>query len=295
MVTRCPLTWGLFLGSIAIVISLKRRQKQRLAVSPSPSSPSAGTAAESSCLSPSDTLPECEVVFVLGAPGTGKGTQCQLLQERLREDNNNNNNRDNNNDNDGQVLEGESKTPFWKHLSAGDLLREERKSGGELGDLINSRIDAGELVPSSITVRLLENAMIKSHHESASVPVPATSNSLSNECIRFLIDGFPRSQENIQAWEDTMKLHTVKFVLNFVCPEEVLVGRLLERGKDSGRSDDNLEVIRKRFKTHQISTVPILAYFHKKNIPLHTIDSAKGVEQVYDTVAPLLSSRPTVK
>lgn len=222
MVTRCPLTWGLFLGSTAIVISLKRRQKLRLAVSPSPSSPSAGTAAESSCLSPSDTLPECEVVFVLGAPGTGKGTQCQLLQERLREDNNNNNNRDNNNDNDGQVLEGESKTPFWKHLSAGDLLREERKSGGELGDLINSRIDAGELVPSSITVRLLENAMIKSHHESASVPVPATSNSLSNECIRFLIDGFPRSQENIQAWEDTMKLHTVKFVLNFVCPEEVL-------------------------------------------------------------------------
>lgn len=73
------------------------------------------------------------------------------------------------------------------------------------------------------------------------------------------------------------------------------VGRLLERGKDSGRSDDNLEVIRKRFKTHQISTVPILAYFHKKNIPLYTIDSAKGVEQVYDTVAPLLSSRPTVK
>jgi len=231
---------------------------------------------------------------VLGAPGTGKGTQCQLLQERLREDNNNSNkDSDKDNDNDGQVLEvqlqSQSQPPLWTHLSAGDLLREERKSGGELGDLINSKIDAGELVPSSITVRLLENAMIKSYHESVSVPVSSTSNSLSNECIKFLIDGFPRGHENIQAWEDTMKRHTVKFVLNFECPEEILVGRLLERGKDSGRSDDNIEVIRKRFKTHQKSTVPILAYFNKKGILLHTIDSAKGVEQVYDTVAPLLS------
>lgn len=65
------------------------------------------------------------------------------------------------------------------------------------------------------------------------------------------------------------------------------VGRLLERGKDSGRVDDNIEVIRKRFKTHQESTVPILTYFGKQNIPLHTIDSAKMVEQVYDSVEQL--------
>ena len=66
------------------------------------------------------------------------------------------------------------------------------------------------------------------------------------------------------------------------------VGRLLERGKDSGRVDDNMEVIRKRFKTHQENTVPILTYFGKKqNIPLHTIDSAKMVEHVYNSVEPL--------
>ena len=66
------------------------------------------------------------------------------------------------------------------------------------------------------------------------------------------------------------------------------VGRLLERGKDSGRVDDNMEVIRKRFKTHQENTVPILTYFgNKQNIPLHTIDSAKMVEHVYKSVEPL--------
>ena len=98
---------------------------------------------------------------------------------------------------------------LWTHLSAGDLLREERKSGGsELGELINSKISAGELVPSSITVKLLENAINKAYQET--------------QCSKFLIDGFPRGQENMQAWEATMKHHTIKFVLNFECPEEVL-------------------------------------------------------------------------
>lgn len=68
-----------------------------------------------------------------------QGTQCQLLQERL----------------DG-----------WVHLSAGDLLRLERKSGGKLGDLINSKIAAGELVPSEITCKCLESGMLRAFERS---------------------------------------------------------------------------------------------------------------------------------
>lgn len=163
MVTRCPITWGLFLGSTALMISHKRGQ---LATNAS-----------------DDSLPPSEVVFVLGAPGTGKGTQCQLLKERL---------------------EGN-----WTHLSAGDLLREARDSGtGELADLIRSKMMAGAIVPSSITVKLLEEAMTKSNKATGSK--------------RFLIDGFPRSDENLEAWNAAMKAHTVRFVLNFECPEEVL-------------------------------------------------------------------------
>jgi UMP-CMP kinase len=184
MGSRCPLTWGLFLGTAAYVVSMKRKQLQSLASS-------SETTASSPVI--------CDVVFVLGAPGTGKGTQCQLLQKRLLSSSSISSSSSNKDE-----LEHE----LWTHLSAGDLLRDERNSGGELGDLINSKISAGELVPSSITVKLLEIAITKSYKET--------------KCMKFLIDGFPRGHENMQAWEATMKHHTIKFVLNFECPEEVL-------------------------------------------------------------------------
>jgi len=242
MVTRCPLTWGLFLISTTYMIQHKRGQL----LAKNKSTASATTSSSSA------PLPTSDVVFVLGAPGTGKGTQCQLLQSKL---------------------EGN-----WTHLSAGDLLREARDSGtGALADLIRSTMQAGEIVPSSITVTLLEEAMTKAFQEKGS--------------MRFLIDGFPRSDENVKAWDAAMKAHTVRFVLNFECPEEVLVGRLLERAKDSGRSDDTIEVIRKRFKTHVESCVPILECFQTRGIRLHTIDSAKSVQQVFASVSKLFGSR----
>jgi adenylate kinase family enzyme len=175
MGSRCPVTWGLFLGTAAYVVNMKRKQLQ-------------SSSSETTTTSSSSSPVVCDVVFVLGAPGTGKGTQCQLLQRRLIDKN----------------ADG-----LWTHLSAGDLLRDERKkSGSELSDLINSKIAAGELVPSSITVKLLEIAITKINKET--------------KCTKFLIDGFPRGHENMQAWETTMKYHTIKFVLNFECPEEVL-------------------------------------------------------------------------
>jgi UMP-CMP kinase len=226
--TRCPFSYALFIGTTALFAYLTERERK------------------SSKSSELPALPICEVVFVLGGPGAGKGTQCQLLQERLQR---------------------------WVHLSAGDLLRAERKAGGKLGDLINAKIAAGALVPSSITCKLLENAMVKAFQESKNT--------------KFLIDGYPRSHENMQVWEDTMSHHTVKFVLNFECPEEVLVGRLLERGQSSGRSDDTIEVIRKRFRTFQEETMPILDYYEKHNTTIHKIASDQTVEQIYSKVVAL--------
>jgi len=243
MVTRCPLTWGLFLGSTALMIRHKRGQKKL------------ASSSQSSSLLPAS----CEVVFVLGAPGTGKGTQCQLLQTNLG------------------AGAGDGNNYTWTHLSAGDLLREARDSGtGAMADLIRSKMQAGAIVPSSITVQLLEDAMHASYQRTGST--------------KFLIDGFPRSHENLDAWDATMKAHRVGFVLNFECPEEVLVGRLLERAKDSGRSDDTMEVIRRRFQTHVDSCLPILERFQKEGTPLHTIDSARSVNQVYASVTKLFGA-----
>lgn len=184
-------------------------------------------------------LPPCQVVFVLGGPGAGKGTQCSLLQERKG----------------------------WAHLSAGDLLRAERKRGGPVADLINNKIKAGQIVPAHITVGLLESAMRE-----------------TKTTTRFLIDGFPRSEGNVTAWQEQMSHHKVEFVLNLECPEEVLVGRLLERGQTSGRSDDQIDVIRKRFQTFQKECKPIVEMYDQQN-KVRTILSDKPVEDVYQEIA----------
>lgn len=140
------------------------------------------------------------VVFVLGGPGAGKGTQCELLSKNLG----------------------------WAHLSAGDLLRAERtKSNSQLADIINANISAGKIVPSEITTQLIKNAMEESREK--------------NGQIKFLIDGFPRSEGNVDAWKEVVgDAAVLEYVLFFECPFDILTSRLLERGKTSGRSDDSL-------------------------------------------------------
>jgi UMP-CMP kinase len=154
-------------------------------------------------------------------------------------------------------------------LSAGDLLREERKQGGELGDKINSLISAGKLVPAEITVGCLEKGMHQAYSECGT--------------RKFLIDGFPRNQDNVTVWERNMPSHKVLSVLFFECPEEVLVGRLLERSKTSGRNDDNLDTIRKRFQTFQGESYPIVEVYESQH-KVKRIASDQSVEQVYQAV-----------
>mmetsp|Transcript_28701 Transcript_28701/g.34966 ORF Transcript_28701/g.34966 Transcript_28701/m.34966 type:complete len:239 (-) Transcript_28701:28-744(-) len=193
--------------------------------------------------------PKYQVVFVLGGPGAGKGTQCERLSKDLN----------------------------WSHLSAGDLLRAERqKSDSELGQLINARIKSGQLVPSEITVRLLQNAMDD---------IYATDPSKT----KFLIDGFPRSEENYTAWEDAMvttNKATVEFVLFLDCPEDVMTSRLTERGKTSGRNDDTLDVIRKRFETFRKESMPIVDMYEKEN-KVRKISADRSVDAVYKEVSGL--------
>lgn len=180
-----------------------------------------------------------KVIFVLGGPGSGKGTNCSKIVEEF-----------------GYV-----------HLSAGDLLREERNSGSSLAAMINNFIAEGKIVPAEITVRLLRAAMEKS----------GTS--------KFLVDGFPRDMDNLRCWEDNMSdLCTVQFLLFLDCPQEIMLARLLERGKTSGRNDDNEDSIKKRFKTYEDSTRPIIEHF--KNVgKIRTVDSNRAFDLVFGDVA----------
>lgn len=195
-----------------------------------------------SCTKNTTPEPKFQVVFILGGPGSGKGTQCSLLSDNLG----------------------------YAHLSAGDLLRAERQSGSTLAEVINSKISAGEIVPSSITVTLLKNAMEKIFKET--------------QTAKFLIDGFPRSAENVSVWEEQLCSEArVEFVLFLDCPEDVMTGRLLERSKTSGRNDDNLEVIRKRFKTFRDESMPIVERYEKQGMLKHVV-ADRSIDDVYSEI-----------
>jgi UMP-CMP kinase len=162
----------------------------------------------------------------------------------------------------------------YTHLSAGDLLREERqRPGSEFGELIERYIREGAIVPVHITVNLLKRAM---DGVSASNPDVAQ---------KFLIDGYPRNADNLAGWMELLpeSLVHVSACLFFDCPEEVMEQRLLSRGQTSGRSDDNIESIRKRFKTYVNDTVPVIEQFRDRGL-LHTVRADQSVDDVWSQV-----------
>lgn len=180
------------------------------------------------------------VIFVLGGPGAGKGTQCSNLVRDYG----------------------------FKHLSAGDLLREEQeRPGSEFGEMIKSYIKEGKIVPMEVTIQLLENAM------------KATIEANGNR--KFLIDGFPRKMDQAIKFEEVVV--PSKFTLFFDCPEETMRERLLNRGLTSGRSDDNEESIKKRFVTFVETSMPVVNMFNNEGRVIK-VDATRTPEQVYEDV-----------
>eukprot|EP01111_Echinosteliopsis_oligospora_P009690 TRINITY_DN2882_c0_g1_i3.p1 TRINITY_DN2882_c0_g1~~TRINITY_DN2882_c0_g1_i3.p1 ORF type:complete len:141 (-),score=35.99 TRINITY_DN2882_c0_g1_i3:89-511(-) len=138
--------------------------------------------------------------------------------------------------------------------------------------MISNMIKNGEIVPSQVTIGLLKAAIEKSGKS------------------KFLVDGFPRNFENNSAWESTMPgVVDTKLVLYFECPEEVLEKRLLNRGTTSGRSDDNLSSIKKRFATFINSTVPVLDYYGQQG-KVCKINADRGMDEVYADVKKAVES-----
>ena len=179
---------------------------------------------------------EVTVIFVLGGPGSGKGTQCAKLV----------------------------KDYGFTHLSAGDLLRaEQSRPGSTYGKLIADHIKAGTIVPQEVTLALLEQAMRESNSK------------------KFLIDGFPRKMDQAIKFEDDIAVS--KMILFLDCPEEVMEKRLLKRGETSGRSDDNIESIKKRFKTFVETSMPVVDMFEKQN-KVVKVKCDQPVDVVYEQI-----------
>ncbi|OCT84981.1 hypothetical protein XELAEV_18023143mg [Xenopus laevis] len=160
----------------------------------------------------------------------------------------------------------------YTHLSAGDLLRDERKKpDSQYGELIESYIRDGKIVPVEITISLLQRAMEQTM-------------AIDTNKHKFLIDGFPRNEDNLQGWERTMNGKAdVSFVLFFDCDNETCIERCLERGKSSGRSDDNRESLEKRIQTYLQSTRPIIDLYEKTG-KVRKVDASKSVDEVFTKV-----------
>lgn len=102
---------------------------------------------------------------------------------------------------------------------------------------------------------------------------------------KFLVDGFPRDIDNLKCWQDKMStVAEVQFLLFLDCPEDVMTARLLERGKTSGRTDDNAESIVKRLRVYEDSTRPIIEYFRSIN-KIREVESNRDPELVYQDVS----------
>jgi len=197
---------------------------------------------------PREPCPKPNVVFVLGGPGAGKGTMCELAECQLG----------------------------WTHLSMGELLRAERKASGSTAATIEEFMNAGKLVPNAIMVSLLENTM--------------EAMTRTTGKVNFLLDGFPRSMENLEGWWKVFGEEAdLPKMLYFECPFEVLEKRILGRAKYSGRSDDNVESIKKRFEIFKAETLPTVEFFKSKDKCLE-VDTSHDRQAVYDLVSQNLAA-----
>ena len=139
-----------------------------------------------------------------------------------------------------------------KQISTGDLFRHNIKNETELGKLAKSYMDKGELVPDQVTIDMLTDELKK--------PTDAQG---------FIFDGFPRTAFQTEALEGIVKdvlNDQIDICLSLVVEDEILVKRLLERGKTSGRSDDADEnIIRNRIKEYYTKTAEVAELYKKQD------------------------------
>ncbi|PSR93353.1 Pentatricopeptide repeat-containing protein [Actinidia chinensis var. chinensis] len=184
------------------------------------------------------------ITFVLGGPGSGKGTQCLKIVE----------------------------TFGLTHLSAGDLLRKEISSNSEHGAMILETIRQGKIVPSEVTVKLIQRAIELSDNN------------------KFLIDGFPRCEENRRAYERVIGAEP-NIVLFFDCPEEEMVKRVLSRNQ--GRVDDNIDTVKKRIEVFNTLNLPVINYYSEKG-KLYKIHAVGPEEEIFERVRPIFITLETL-
>ena len=150
------------------------------------------------------------------------------------------------------------------HISTGDVLRAEIKNGTELGKTAKGYIDQGQLIPDELMVDILAS-VFDSFKDSKGV----------------IFDGFPRTIPQAEALKVMLKERgqDISVMLDLDVPEEELMVRLIKRGKDSGRADDNEETIKKRLHVYHSQTAPLIDWYknEKKYQHINGLGTMEGI------------------
>ncbi len=186
-------------------------------------------------------------IVIFGAPGSGKGTQSELLIKEYG----------------------------LFHISTGDVLRQQIAQGTELGKVADEYISNGKLIPDELMINILDNVLDAN---------PQTAKGV-------IFDGFPRTINQAEALDKLLQKRNAELsiVLGLEVEEDELIARLINRGKTSGRSDDNLETIRKRLDVYHSQTNPLKEHYIKKGkySPIHGMGD---VNQIFEEIKKAVSA-----
>jgi adenylate kinase len=159
------------------------------------------------------------------------------------------------------------------HISTGDVLRSEIKAGTELGKTAKKYIDNGQLIPDELMIDILAGVY----------------DSFGKEHKGVIFDGFPRTIPQAEALKKMLaeRNHSVAAMIELYVPEDELMSRLVLRGKQSGRTDDNEETIKKRLDVYHTQTLPLIDWYKNEGIH-HHIEGLGGIDEIFGKITEII-------
>lgn len=160
------------------------------------------------------------------------------------------------------------------HISTGEVLRDHIARGTDIGKTADSYISQGQLIPDQLMIDIVENLLDSKPEETAK---------------GVIFDGFPRTLAQAKALDEALNKRgtTVHAVAGLEVPDEELIKRLINRGKETGRADDNEETIKKRLDVYHTQTSPLKEYYVGDG-RYSKIDGGKGIDEIFSQISDVL-------